>query len=167
METFKHNQHAGRTAIRRNKMSAPTKWLLDNGYLDYMDGRARILDYGAGQGDDVRSLDKAGFFARGYDPYHEPFKEEKPSYYYDIVLCNYVLNVTLDDDEMQEIMYLALTKARKGGRIYFTVRRDRLKEGRQRTGAYQRYVYPDKVMSGLRSIEYKSNAYEIYEYINV
>lgn len=157
------NEHAGKTAIRRNKMSAPTKWLLKNGDLgreDYWDSFA-VLDYGAGKGDDVRELGKLGFNITGYDPNHEPFKQDPPHFNYDIVLCNYVLNVTRDDDEMKEIMMLAYSRVRQGGKVFFSVRRDIKKEGKQRTGAYQRNVWPDNITKECKLI-HTGNGFDIY-----
>ena len=162
-EAFKHNEHAGRTAIRRNKMSAPTTWLMEEGRLGEPEDRLRILDYGAGQGDDYHRLRQEGFSVDAYDPHHHPFKQEPSHYNYDIVLCNYVLNVTRDNREMEEIMFNVYARLKRGGTAYFTVRRDRsLKEGLQRTGAYQRMVYPDELTNECLSIYYKPNAYETY-----
>lgn len=167
-EMFKHNEHAGRTAIRRNKMSAPTRWLMEEGRLGEPEDSLKILDYGAGQGDDYHRLKKEGFTVDAYDPHHHPFKREPSHYNYDVVLCNYVLNVTENDTEMATIMMLAMTKLRPNGVAYFTVRRDKFKEGKQRTGAYQRMVDPtvcfhDK--SKCKSIR-KCSTYEIYEVKN-
>lgn len=162
MKSFKHNEHAGRTAIRRNKMSAPTRWLMEEGYLGEPVYKKPILDFGCGKGDDVRGLKAEGYDVFGYDPNHEPFKQEPPHYNYNIVLCNYVLNVTMDDEEMKDVMFAAYARLKEGGVAYFTVRRDIRKEGVQRTGAYQRLVYPEKITNECRSIEYKGNAYEIY-----
>lgn len=149
MGAFKHNPHAGRTAIRRNKMSAPTRMLEKDGSLGET-GKYMILDYGAGKGDDYWQLKKLGYNVTGYDPHHEPFKQAPPHFDYHIVLCNYVLNVTKDDDEMLDIMFQAYARLRQGGTAYFTVRRDIKKEGEQRTGAYQRNVHPDKVCKECR-----------------
>ena len=149
MEAFKHNPNAGRTAIRRNKMSTPTRMLMNDGSLGEV-GKYAILDYGAGKGDDYFRLTELGYNVYAYDPHHEPFKQEPPHYDYNIVLCNYVLNVTRDDKEMEEIMFNAYARLKQGGVAYFTVRRDIKKEGEQRTGAYQRNVHPDKVCKECR-----------------
>ncbi|MHA2069409.1 MAG: methyltransferase domain-containing protein, partial [Candidatus Thorarchaeota archaeon] len=55
------------TAVRRNKPSAPLKFLLKHGLI-----KGRILDYGCGRGDDCKHLYTTHDYVVGYDPYFQP-----------------------------------------------------------------------------------------------
>lgn len=127
---------AHKTAIKRNRLSAPTRWLHENELLGII-----MLDYGCGRGDDARILcDKYGYYCSGYDP-HWANEPELLEYGYDVVICNYVLNV-LSPDERQEVINKLL--ALNADTIYVTVRRD-LKKAFVKTkrGTEQWMVYLD------------------------
>ena len=81
-----------KTAIARYEPSRPVKSLLAHGLLQ---GK-RFLDYGCGQGDDVRALTKAGIDARGWDPFFAPEEEKTPA---EVVNLGFVLNVIEDPGE--------------------------------------------------------------------
>jgi ATP adenylyltransferase len=100
------------TAIKRNKPSAPVKWLFYNMYL-----RGSILDFGCGRGDDVGYLN-----AEGYDPYWAP-DTDLLNRKYDIVLCTYVLNV-LPATKRKVILREIKNLLNDTGLAYVTVRRD-------------------------------------------
>ena len=76
------------TAMKRKVLSLPMKWLVDNGYIKKGD---EALDYGCGKGDDADELEFVG-----YDPHHRDVEIDQ---FFDIVTCNYVLNVIEDDLE--------------------------------------------------------------------
>jgi SAM-dependent methyltransferase len=141
MEIYTENPKSYRTAIRRGKMSAPTRWLMEEGYLEL---EKTILDFGCGKGDDVRTLTEEGFDVTGYDLHHEPFKHY-PTGDYDTVICNYVLNVSKDDHEMRAMIAEIYSFIKNGGEAFISVRRDILPKnyGQQRTGAWQRNVFPE------------------------
>lgn len=142
-ELYADNPMSYRTAIHRRKMSAPTRWLMEECYLD---NESEILDFGCGKGDDVKALREEEFSVSGYDLHHDPFKQY-PSKLYDIVICNYVLNVSKDDDEMRVMISEIFNLLKPNGCAYIAVRRDILPKnyGQQRTGAYQRNVYPENM----------------------
>ena len=85
---MKINRH--NTAIKRNKLSAPTKWALENGHIS-----SKIYDWGCGRGDDAKFLKDSGLNVIAYDPYHAPQKSPETIKFNRIktVLNNYVLNV--------------------------------------------------------------------------
>lgn len=122
------------TAITRNKLSSPSRYLFENGLLV-----GRILDYGCGKGFDVKYLSDRGYEIFGYDTYY--FKD-RPTGKYDTILCNYVLNVLEAEYEtfiIEDIKNLLSEQ----GIAYITVRRDLKKEGYRKKGkgtTYQRNV---------------------------
>ncbi len=104
-----------RTAIRRNKASAPLSRLEEAELL-----KGRILDYGCGHGSDVRHMVAQGMDASGYDPHWLP---NEPEGAYDTIICTYVLNVVPIDQE-QGIIDRIQGLLAPGGQAFFTVRRD-------------------------------------------
>ena len=77
-----------KTAIVRDRLSAPMQALYRFGLIA---DTTTVLDYGCGQGDDVRTLTAAGLDAVGWDPHHCPDDDAlKPA---DIVNLGFVLNV--------------------------------------------------------------------------
>lgn len=100
-----------KTAIKRNSISGPTKWLLKNKLLN-----GRVLDYGCGYGYDA---DKLNFDK--YDPYYFP---EFPTGKYDVIFCNYVLNVIPDEKERSDILDKIKSLLKPDGYALISVRRD-------------------------------------------
>lgn len=99
-----------RTAIQRNKLSAPMKLLEEDGQLD-----GRVLDYGCGRGFDAKALE-----LELYDPYFFP---DVPDGKFDTITCNYVLNVVDEETEAWIISDIE-SKLEDGGHAFITVRRD-------------------------------------------
>lgn len=112
--------HSHLTAIERTRLSFPTQWLLENNKL-----KGEILDFGCGFGFDVFDLKNKGYDIDGYDKYHLP---EFPTKKYDVIICNYVLNV-LEADEQPEVLMSVSELLKPTGKAYFTVRRDLTYEG--------------------------------------
>ena len=85
MNINRHN-----TAIKRSKLSAPTRWAMENGHI-----KGKVYDWGCGRGDDVNFLREQKFNVIGYDPYYFPLNAPKYMKFDRIktVLNNYVLNV--------------------------------------------------------------------------
>ncbi len=96
-----------KTAIDRNKLSAPMQILARHGYFD---GEYTVLDYGCGKGDDVRELNAHGIDASGWDPAHYPDGDLEPS---DIVNLGFVINVIEDIEERSETLRRAYEYANK------------------------------------------------------
>jgi SAM-dependent methyltransferase len=107
-------------------MSAPAKWLLEQGLV-----KGRVLDYGCGRGFDADALE-----ADRYDPHYQP---TMPQGEFDTILCTYVLNVVYPM-EAQCIIANVMGRLAKGGCAYFTVRRDIEFDGFTGTGTFQRTV---------------------------
>jgi len=146
-----------RTAIRRNKASAPLRYLLEKNKIK---PNMKILDYGCGKQDDVEALKKIGCRVNGYDPF---WFDNKSALYsrqkYDVILCNYVMCVLA-----KPIRYAILEKItsllREDGKIYISVRRD-FKQDYVTTSGTHQYV----VHMNLPIIE-ENSSFCIYEYKN-
>jgi hypothetical protein len=138
------SEHSKNTAIVRTALSSPMTDLLNIFHGD-------CLDYGCGRGYDCDTLG-----IDGYDPNWRPNALLKK---YDIITCNYVLNV-VDEKEQEEIINHVKSLLKIGGRAYFTVRRD-IRENYEGKGYPQRLVYLD-----MPSIYFRKNRYEIYFFEN-
>lgn len=122
--------NAHKTAIRRYRgLSTPMKVMCSQFKIFRNDDV--VLDYGCGRGEDADKLD-----FKKYDPHFFP---NMPEGQFDVVVCNYVLNV-LPIDKQDELVAKILAKVKAGGKAYITVRRDVKKEGFTTKGTYQRNV---------------------------
>lgn len=140
------NSH--KTAITRKKPSLPMQWLADRGALAHHDN---ILDYGCGKGFD------ADYFE--IDKYDPTFFPDLDAYRrYDIITCNYVLNV-VNVSEQEEILEKIRDLLVIGGKAYFSVRRDIKTEGFNKRGTYQRNVVLDDRFKLLKV----TKGYALYE----
>jgi len=137
-----NNSH--KTAIKRNSISAPARFLRQQKLLT-----GRILDYGCGHGKDCEELK-----AEGYDPYWQP---KMPEGKFDTVLCTFVLNV-MSVSEQEQVLNNIKTLLSSNGKAYITVRRDLIAEGITVKHTFQRNVTLD-----LPVIYYKKNKFEIYQ----
>lgn len=109
------------TAIKRDKLSVPMRFLKDKGYITK---DMFILDYGCGHGDDINILKNEGFSIAGYDKYNPKYSNEsilKSVFKPDIVTCNYVFNTihTLMEHKRTIHKLRLLSK-----NVYISVRRD-------------------------------------------
>lgn len=82
----------GKTAISRKIFSAPVKHLIKMGLFDNLNEGFKVLDYGCGKGKDVELLQEKYPHLKvdGYDPNFRRLDLNGP---YNIIICNYVLNV--------------------------------------------------------------------------
>ena len=127
--------NAHKTAIRRFRgISAPMKVLLAHNMIGDSTVNCTVLDYGCGRGEDADQLK-----FQKYDPYFFP---DIPKDKFDIVVCNYVLNV-LPVEEQDVLVSKILAKVKAGGKAFITVRRDVKKEGFTPKGTFQRNVTLD------------------------
>lgn len=96
-----------KTAIARGRLSAPMQALARHSLLV---PERTVLDYGCGQGDDVRALVAGGFAASGWDPHFAPDAPREPA---DIVNLGFVLNVIEEPAERVEALRSAFALARQ------------------------------------------------------
>jgi DNA phosphorothioation-associated putative methyltransferase len=89
------------TALKRKELSRPIRLALDNSIIK---PETVVLDYGCGQGDDMKLLQERGINCAGWDPF---FSKSFPCEPADIVNLGYVVNVIEDRAERDR----ALTKA--------------------------------------------------------
>ena len=86
------------TAIARNTLSIPVRQALLDQQLTPGE---RVLDYGCGRGDDVRTLRHMRFNIEGWDPFYTPDTALRPAR---VVLLTYVLNVVEDPAERRRTL---------------------------------------------------------------
>lgn len=148
------NEYTHLTAKERHNISFPARILLERKLL-----RGDTLDYGCGLGSDVSLLKEKGINITGYDPYYFP---EKPTEKYDTIICFYVLNVLMQEEQSDVIMEIsALLKP--NGKAYFAVRRDITYEGFRTHKIHQKPTYQCNVKLPFTSI-FLNDSCEIYSY---
>ncbi len=148
------NPYSHLTVKERKWPSYPTKQLLARGLL-----KGRVLDFGCGTGTDVQFLSKKGLDVTGYDPFYAP---DYPSGQFDTILCNYVLNVLLPDEQAHVLMSIS-ELLKPSGKAYFAVRRDIRRNGFRVHIKHKRKVYQCNVILPYESI-LRAKHCEIYEY---
>jgi diadenosine tetraphosphate (Ap4A) HIT family hydrolase len=148
------NQYSHLTAIERKYLSFPAKVLLKNNLL-----KGKILDFGCGFGTDVKLLKKENFDIIGYDPHYFP---QYPQGKFNTILCFYVLNVLLKNDQERVIMEVSQL-LKPGGKAYFAVRRDLKKQGFRIHYVHEKPTYQCLVKLPFKSIHLNENC-EIYSY---
>lgn len=148
------NEFTHLTAKERNTISFPARILLERNLLV-----GDTLDYGCGLGRDVTLLKEKGVKITGYDPYYVP---EKPTGKYDTIICFYVLNVLMQEEQSDVIMEIsALLKP--NGKAYFAVRRDITYEGFRTHKIHQKPTYQCNVKLPFSSM-FLNDSCEIYVY---
>jgi diadenosine tetraphosphate (Ap4A) HIT family hydrolase len=154
MENVKSNAYSHLTAKERQYISFPARYLLKSNLIN-----GEVLDFGCGFGKDVEQLKERGVKIEGYDPfYFKAFPEKK----YDTILCFYVLNVLLPEEQMQVLMNVSLL-LKSSGKAYFAVRRDIEHDGYRIHKVHKKPTYQCNVRLPFRSIFRNENC-EIYEY---
>lgn len=148
------NEYTHLTAKERNTLSFPARILLERKLL-----QGDTLDYGCGLGSDVSLLKEKGINITGYDPH---YFQQKPTAKYDTIICFYVLNVLMQEEQTDVIMEIsALLKP--NGKAYFAVRRDITYEGFRIHKIHQKPTYQCNVKLPFSSIFLNDNC-EIYVY---
>ena len=163
------------TALNRKNLSVPVRTLINKGYIHK--GQT-ILDFGCGNGFDVKELQKQGFNISGYDKFN-------PKYYipqllnnrYDCVICNYVLNVIYDLEEHKQVLEQLYSLSEN---VYIAVRSD-IKSVNNKwefideyqcyktsKGSYQRFYNESMIDSIIGNVEYVHNGsdYKLFKLIN-
>ena len=98
-DSIKIKRH--RTAINRDKLSAPMQSLARHGFLD---GNRSVFDYGCGKGDDLLELEAHGINAAGWDPVFRATTKREQA---DIVNLGFVINVIEERDERVNVLKAA------------------------------------------------------------
>lgn len=154
MEHINKNPYSHLTAIERTSLSFPARILKERNKL-----KGKILDFGCGVGKDVEILKDQKFDIVGYDPhYFTEFPEEK----FDTIICFYVLNVLLPEEQAEVLMNVSHL-LKPDGKAYFAVRRDIQYEGFRIHKIHKKETYQCNIKLNYESI-YKNENCEIYEY---
>lgn len=151
---MQHNQYSHLTAKERSSLSFPANYLLRQKRYT-----GRVLDMGCGFGKDVELLAQQGIDIVGYDTYYFP---DYPYETFDTIICFYVLNVLLPEEQANVLMNVsALLKP--NGKAYFAVRRDVQFEGYRLHKLHKKLTYQCTIKLPYTSILLNESC-EIYEY---
>lgn len=128
-----HNLNSHLTVKDRQSPSLPLKVLLERNKIV-----GEVLDFGCGLGRDVKHLQEIGYNTTAYDPYYQP---EYPLGKFDTIICFYVLNVLLPEEQTHVLMAIS-ELLKPEGKAFFAVRRDIKKSGfrfnpKKRVESYQ------------------------------
>ncbi|MBK8041467.1 MAG: methyltransferase domain-containing protein [Haliscomenobacter sp.] len=148
------NLYSHLTAKQRDGISMPARYLYSKNLL-----KGKILDFGCGFGKDVEALQAKGLDIEGYDPHYFPPMPRKK---FDTILCFYVLNVLLPEEQTEVLMNVS-RYLQPSGKAYFSVRRDIVHEGFRMHALHGKPVYQCNVRLPYKSIFLNENS-EIYEY---
>jgi len=148
------NQFSHLTAKERDALSFPARIVKERGLMF-----GEVLDFGCGFGKDVEILANRGVSIQGYDKHYFPkFPEQK----FDTIICFYVLNVLLPEE--QALVLLEISSLLKpSGKAFFAVRRDLTFEGFRTHKIHQKPTFQTNVVLPFKSI-FKNENCEIYEY---
>jgi hypothetical protein len=106
-----------RTAIHRTRVSAPLRWLLDNGL---------IVGSTCNWGEGYAYQDTIAMNGEAYDPNSKYLdRRVMPTRRFDTIYCGYVLN-TLTAPEALDVMITVRNHLHVGGTAYFAVRTDKI-----------------------------------------
>lgn len=94
------------TVKGKTKVSLPVTVLFERNNL-----KREILDFGCGLGKDVEFFQSKGFSITGYVPHYFP---ELPKGNFDTIICNYVLNVLLPEEQSHVLMAVSELLKPKG-----------------------------------------------------
>lgn len=148
------NSNSHLTAIERTSLSYPARILQKQNKL-----LGKILDFGCGIGKDVELLTEKKFDIIGYDPFYFPnFPTEK----FDTILCFYVLNVLLPEEQAEVLMNVS-SLLKPNGKAYFAVRRDIQYEGFRVHKMHKKETFQCIIKLPYFTI-FKNENCEIYEY---
>jgi diadenosine tetraphosphate (Ap4A) HIT family hydrolase len=148
------NPNSYLTAKERDTLSFPAKILFNQNLLV-----GDVLDFGCGFGNDVTMLKAKGITIDGYDKYHFP---EYPKKKFDTIICFYVLNVLLPEEQTTVLMELSQL-IKPNGKVYIAVRRDLQYEGFRTHKVHLKKTYQCNVTLNSKSF-FKNENCEIYEY---
>ncbi len=151
---IKQNIYSHFTAKERESLSFPARLLFNKNVLT-----GEVLDFGCGFGKDVELLKSKGINIVGYDKHHFP---NYPNQTFDTIICFYVLNVLLPEDQAHVLMEISQL-LKPSGKAYFAVRRDIQNEGFRIHKIHRQPTYQCNVKLPFNSIFQNENC-EVYEY---
>ena len=154
MENLTSNLFSYLTAKERDTLSFPSKILQNEKQLV-----GDVLDFGCGFGKDVELLKEKGINIVGYDKHYFP---EYPIKKFDTILCLYVLNVLLPEEQASVLMEVSHL-LKPSGKAFFAVRRDIQYEGFRIHKVHQKPTFQCNVKLGYKTI-FKNENCEVYEY---
>lgn len=154
MATLNQNPNSHLTAKERDRLSFPARIALERGWL-----QGRVLDLGCGLGSDVKLLREKGIDIAGYDPYYFP---QRPEGRFDTILCFYVLNVLLPEQQAAVLMDIS-EFLNPEGTAYYAVRRDLRQDGYRMHKLHQRQTYQCTVRLPFQSV-FSNEHCELYAY---
>lgn len=152
MSSLNPNSHL--TSIERTSLSYPARILLNQKKIS-----GKVLDFGCGIGKDVELLQQKRVDIVGYDPFYFP---EFPTEKFDTILCFYVLNVLLPEEQAEVLMNVSHL-LKPNGKAYFAVRRDIQYEGFRIHKVHKKETYQCIIKLGYLSV-FKNENCELYEY---
>lgn len=148
------NPNSHLTVKKRKWPSFPAKQLFLRGLI-----KGKILDFGSGLGVDVDFLKSNGLDCVAYDPYYKP---DYPKEKFDTIICNYVLNILLPEEQAHVLMAVS-ELLKDNGKAYFAVRRDIKRGGFRYNPKHKCKTYQCNVVLPYKSI-LRTEHCEIYEY---
>lgn len=148
------NEFSHLTAMNRTYLSNPARFLVEQQLL-----QGKILDFGCGLGKDVELLEQQSFDIVGYDPYYFPYYL---GHKFDTIICLYVLNVLMPEEQAQVLMEVSHL-LKPSGKAYYAVRRDLKREGFRQHFVHKKPTYQCNVTLPFTSIKLDKHR-EIYEY---
>lgn len=151
------NPNTHLTIKERKWPSYPTKQLFNRGLIT-----GKVLDFGCGNGVDVAFLRKQDFDVVGYDPHYAP---DYPTERFDTILCHYVLNILLPEEQAHVLMAVS-ELLKPSGTAYFTVRRDIKRTGFRTHIKHGCQVYQCNVILPYQSVLVTDHC-EVYEYRHI
>lgn len=154
MENLKLNPNSHLTAKERKFLSFPARILFNKNLLI-----GDVLDFGCGFGKDVELLKSKGINIEGYDKHYFP---KYPTKKFDTIICFYVLNVLLPEEQATVLMELSQL-IKPTGTVYIAVRRDLKYQGFRTHKIHQKKTYQCNVILNSKSFFRNENC-EIYEY---
>lgn len=154
MGSLRSNPNSHLTAKEREYLSFPAKILLNKNLLI-----GEVLDFGCGFGNDVKLLKSKGINIEGYDKHYFP---KYPKKKFDTIICFYVLNVLMPEEQAIVLMELSQL-VKPSGKVYIAVRRDLQYEGFRMHKIHQKKTYQCNVILNSKSF-FKNQNCEIYEY---
>lgn len=151
------NPNSHLTAKERDKLSYPARLLFDKGLIN-----GKVLDFGCGFGKDVEILQAKGLDIQGYDRHYFP---TYPKGKFDTILCFYVLNVLMLEEQTNVLLEISQL-LKPGGKAYFAVRRDVRKSGFRIHKIHQKPTFQCNVILPFVSI-FQNESCELYEFQHI